>query len=112
MIYRKAFAVDGVSCKCPPWGWMIAVDLYTGEVKWRVSLYAYDASDGRVLAKFDLPAGFHAGPIMFKSKKNSKQYLVVAPGGHSILGSKLGDYIIAYTIPEYGKPDGIRSETA
>ncbi len=63
-------------------------------------LRAYDARTGEVLATFDLPAGLHAGPITYKLTPNGKQYLVVAPGGHVQLGSKLGDYIIAYTLSD------------
>ena len=53
-----------------------------------------------MLAQFALPAGLHAGPITYKLTPNGKQYLVVAPGGHIRLGTKLGDYIIAYTLPD------------
>jgi glucose dehydrogenase len=61
-------------------------------------LWVYDAPTGEVLAKFELPAGLHAGPITYKLAEEGKQFLVVAPGGHRILGSKLGDYIIAYAL--------------
>jgi quinoprotein glucose dehydrogenase len=64
-----------------------------------LKLRAHDAQTGRVLATFDLPAGLHAGPITYKLKPDGKQYLVIAPGGHKGLGSKLGDYILAYTLP-------------
>ncbi|MEW6211108.1 MAG: pyrroloquinoline quinone-dependent dehydrogenase [Acidobacteriota bacterium] len=61
-------------------------------------LRAHDASTGKVLAQFPLPAGLHAGPITYKV--GGKQFLVIAPGGHTGLGSKLGDYVIAYTLPD------------
>ena len=63
-------------------------------------LYIYDTQTGEMLTQFDLPAGLHAGPITYKLRPEGKQYLVVAPGGHTILGSKLGDYVIAYTLPD------------
>jgi quinoprotein glucose dehydrogenase len=63
-------------------------------------LWVYDARTGEVLVTFELPAGLHAGPITYKLTTNGKQYLVIAPGGHAILGSKLGDYVIAYVLPE------------
>ena len=63
-------------------------------------LWAYDGQTGKVLATFELPAGLHAGPISYKLDPDGKQYLVVAPGGHTLLGSRLGDYIIAYTLPD------------
>lgn len=135
MIDRKHFAVNGIPCKCPPWGWLIAVNMSTGITEWKVAsgedtvqkirglvgfcpplltaggvlfhsgtrdqrLYAYDSDNGNVLAKFDLPAGLHAGPITYKINPEGIQYLVIAPGGHSRLGSKLGDYIIAYALPD------------
>ena len=52
---------------------------------------------------FDLPAGLHAGPITYKLRPDSKQYLIIAPGGHVGIGSKLGDYVIAYTLPEHAQ---------
>ena len=61
---------------------------------------AYDADTGEVLRTFDLPAGLHAGPITYRLKPGGRQYLVVAPGGHIGLGSTLGDYVIAYALPE------------
>jgi quinoprotein glucose dehydrogenase len=63
-------------------------------------LYVYNADNGSILTKFKLPAGLHAGPVTFKLRPEGKQYLVVAAGGHSRVGSKLGDYIIAYTSPD------------
>jgi quinoprotein glucose dehydrogenase len=62
-------------------------------------LRAHDTDTGAVLASFDIPAGLHAGPITYKLRPNGKQYLVIAPGGHKRMDSKLGDYIIAYTLP-------------
>ncbi len=64
------------------------------------ALRAHDALTGEVLATFDLPAGLHAGPVTYKLKPNGKQYLVIAPGGHVNLRTKLGDYVIAYTLPD------------
>jgi quinoprotein glucose dehydrogenase len=62
-------------------------------------LRAHDADDGALVATFALPAGLHAGPISYKLRAGGKQFLVVAPGGHIGLGSKLGDHVIAYTLP-------------
>jgi quinoprotein glucose dehydrogenase len=61
-------------------------------------LRAHDSSTGEVMAQFPLPAGLHAGPITYRLAQGRKQFLVIAPGGHIGLGSKLGDYIIAYTL--------------
>ncbi|MBI3247837.1 MAG: pyrroloquinoline quinone-dependent dehydrogenase [Deltaproteobacteria bacterium] len=65
-----------------------------------LKLRAHDSATGAVLATFDLPAGLHAGPITYKLTPEGKQYLVIAPGGHARLGSQLGDYVIAYTLPD------------
>jgi quinoprotein glucose dehydrogenase len=65
-----------------------------------LKLRAHDVTTGKVLATFDIPAGLHAGPITYKLRPDGKQYLVIAPGGHRRLGSKLGDYVIAYTLPD------------
>jgi quinoprotein glucose dehydrogenase len=130
---RRVFGVDGVPCNKPPWGYLVAVDLNRGELRWQVPsgadehgvrgmfsygpplvtagglvfhagsrdlhLRAHDAQSGEVLASFDLPAGLHAGPVTYKLRPDGKQYLVIAPGGHIGLGSKLGDYVIAYALP-------------
>jgi quinoprotein glucose dehydrogenase len=63
-------------------------------------LRAHDTDTGEVVATFDLPAGLHAGPVTYKLRPDGKQYLVIAPGGHVGLGSKLGDYVIAYALPD------------
>ncbi len=60
---------------------------------------AHDVDTGRVISHFALPAGLHAGPVTYKLRSDGKQYLVIAPGGHVGIGSKLGDYVIAYTLP-------------
>lgn len=65
-----------------------------------LKLRAHDAQTGAILATFVLPVGLHAGPISYKLKPDGKQYLVIASGGHQGLGSKLGDAVIAYTLPE------------
>lgn len=63
-------------------------------------LRAHDVRTGQVLAQFALPAGLHAGPITYKLTPSGKQYLVIAPGGHIGLRTELGDYVIAYTLPD------------
>jgi len=71
---------------------------------WEPRLRAHDAETGAVLAGFELPAGLHAGPITYKLRPEGKQFLVIAPGGHfsvgRFAGSKRGDYVIAYTLPD------------
>ncbi len=62
-------------------------------------LRVHDVETGEILARFDLPAGLHAGPISYRVRPDGKQYLVIAPGGHAGLESKQGDYVIAYALP-------------
>jgi quinoprotein glucose dehydrogenase len=131
---RRLFNEDGVPCIAPPWGFLVAVDLGRGEIRWKVPvgedengvrglvnlgpalvtagglvfhagsrdlhLRAHDVRTGEVLARFEVPAGLHGGPMTYKLRPDGKQYLVVAPGGHTRLQSKLGDYVIAYTLPD------------
>jgi quinoprotein glucose dehydrogenase len=66
----------------------------------RPVLRVHDARTGARIATFDLPAGLHAGPISYKLAGDHKQFLVVAAGGHPGVGSPLGDYVIAYTLPD------------
>jgi quinoprotein glucose dehydrogenase len=65
----------------------------------RPVLRVHDVATGERITTFELPAGLHAGPISYKLALDGKQFLVVAPGGHVGIGSPLGDYVIAYTLP-------------
>jgi quinoprotein glucose dehydrogenase len=67
-------------------------------------LRVHDVRTGLRIATFRLPAGLHAGPISYKLAPGGKQFLVVAPGGHAVIGSPIGDAIIAYTLPVVGPP--------
>ena len=60
-------------------------------------LRAFDSDSGRELWKFELPAGAQATPMTFIL--NGKQYIVIAAGGHGKLGTKQGDYVLAFTLP-------------
>jgi quinoprotein glucose dehydrogenase len=65
-----------------------AMDLY---------LRAFDVETGKDLWKYQLPAGGQATPMTYSL--NGKQYLVIAAGGHGKLGTKQGDYVLAFTLP-------------
>jgi quinoprotein glucose dehydrogenase len=78
-----------------------------------LSMRAHDVETGEVLARFELPAGLHGGPITYKLTPDGPQYLVIAPGGHVGLGSKLGDHVIAYTLPPGdAEPDAAAADGA
>lgn len=61
-------------------------------------LRAFDSRTGKELWKYLLPAGGQATPMTYEV--NGKQYLVIAAGGHGRLATKLGDYVIAFSLPE------------
>ncbi len=61
-------------------------------------LRAFDAKTGAELWKGRLPAGGQATPMTYMWK--GKQYVVIAAGGHEKLGSKRGDQLIAFTLPD------------
>jgi quinoprotein glucose dehydrogenase len=66
----------------------------------RPVLRVHDVATGERIATFALPAGLHAGPISYRVREGGKQLLVIAPGGHVGLGSPLGDWVIAYALPD------------
>jgi quinoprotein glucose dehydrogenase len=67
-------------------------------------LRAYDLDTGRELWKARLPAGGQATPITYQV--NGRQFVVIAAGGHGVLGTKAGDYLLAYALdtPEAAPP--------
>ena len=137
---------SGTPCNPPPWGTLVAVDLFSGRTAWDVPLgsvisgdfkrllvrlfrpvlldsgspnlggpiatagglvftaasmdnhlRAFDSDTGRELWKYELPAGGQATPMTYRV--DGRQYLVIAAGGHGKLGTKLGDYVVAFTLP-------------
>ncbi|BCG02904.1 glucose dehydrogenase (plasmid) [Paraburkholderia sp. PGU19] len=60
-------------------------------------LRAYSTDTGEELWRARLPAGGQATPMTYEA--NGKQYVVIAAGGHGSFGTKLGDYVIAYALP-------------
>lgn len=60
-------------------------------------LRAFDSETGKEVWKYELPAGGQATPMTYTLK--GKQYLVIAAGGHGKLGTKQGDYVIAFVLP-------------
>ena len=60
-------------------------------------LRAFDSESGKELWKVELPAGGQATPMTYSV--NGKQYLVICAGGHGKLGTKQGDYVLAFALP-------------
>ncbi len=59
---------------------------------------AFDIHTGKVLWQYQLPAGGQATPMTYSV--NGKQYVVIAAGGHGGLGTKRGDYVMAFALPQ------------
>lgn len=62
-------------------------------------LRIHNAMTGERIRKLELPAGVHGGAISYKLRPGSRQFIVVAAGGHDQLGSPKGDYVIAWALP-------------
>jgi quinoprotein glucose dehydrogenase len=60
-------------------------------------LRAFDVKTGELLWKGQLPAGGQAAPMTYSV--GGKQYVVIAAGGHGKLGTKLGDSLVAFSLP-------------
>ena len=60
-------------------------------------LRAFDSETGKEIWKYQLPAGGQATPMTYSIA--GKQYLVIAAGGHGKLGTKQGDYVLAFALP-------------
>ncbi len=61
-------------------------------------LRAYDLTTGQQLWQARLPAGGQATPMTY-ALENGKQFVVIVAGGHGSVGTKAGDYVIAYSLP-------------
>jgi quinoprotein glucose dehydrogenase len=59
-------------------------------------LRAFNKRSGELLKEFDLPASAQATPMTYFFK--GKQFLVIAAGGHGKLGTKQGDFLIAFSL--------------
>lgn len=59
-------------------------------------LRAFDIGTGAELWRGRLPAGGQATPMTYQS--GGRQYVVIAAGGHGRLGTRRGDYLIAFAL--------------
>lgn len=139
-VYMGPFlSAVGLPCMAPPWGYVAAADLRTGEIIYRHKngtvedmspiplpfkvgvpgiggpiitkggvvflaaavdnyLRAYDLATGKTLWSARLPAGGQSTPMTYL--QDGKQYVVIVAGGHGSVGTKPGDHILAYTLPD------------
>jgi len=63
-------------------------------------LRAFDIESGEELWKGRLPAGGQATPMTYRVEEGGRQFVVIAAGGHSMMGTALGDYVVAFALPE------------
>lgn len=61
-------------------------------------LRAFDVETGEELWKGRLPAGGQATPMSYSFE--GKQYVVIAAGGHGRAETRLGDYLMAFALPD------------
>lgn len=62
-------------------------------------LRAYDLRNGKQLWEGRLPAGAQTTPMTYTGK-DGQQYVLVVAGGHGSLGTRQGDYVVAYRLPK------------
>ena len=62
-------------------------------------LRAFDIETGAELWRGKLPAGGQAMPMTYRLHPGGKQFIVIAAGGHGKIGTKLGDSLVAFTLP-------------
>jgi quinoprotein glucose dehydrogenase len=60
-------------------------------------LRGYDLTTGAELWRARLPAGGQSTPMTYAV--DGKQYVIIVAGGHGSVGTKPGDYVMAFTLP-------------
>ena len=61
-------------------------------------LRAFNFSNGDKLSEARLPAGGQETRMTYEI--NGKQYVVIMTDGHGSFGTKMGDYLVAYALPD------------
>ena len=60
---------------------------------------AFSSETGEKLWQARLPAGGQATPMTYRLRPDSRQFVVIAAGGHGLLETTPGDSVIAYALP-------------
>lgn len=60
-------------------------------------LRAYDLTNGEKLWEARLPAGGQATPMTYTTA-DGRQFVLIVAGGHGSIGTKAGDYVMAWTL--------------
>jgi quinoprotein glucose dehydrogenase len=64
------------------------------------AIYAFDVQTGKQLWRGTLPTSARSTPMTYLSH-DGRQYVVVAAGGHGApIGPPLGDYVVAFALPD------------
>ncbi len=63
-------------------------------------LRAFDVETGEELWRGRLPAGGQATPMTYRVRDGGRQFVVIAAGGHAQMGSRSGDHLVAFALPE------------
>jgi quinoprotein glucose dehydrogenase len=66
-------------------------------------LRAFDVATGEELFTGRLPAGGQATPMSYRGPRG-RQFVVIAAGGHGRGGSRIGDSVVAFALPEASSP--------
>ncbi len=61
---------------------------------------AFATETGKELWKRRLPTSAHATPMTYRLSPTGKQYVVIAAGGHGILGTPPNDALMAFALPD------------
>jgi glucose dehydrogenase len=127
-----------IPCSAPPFGELVAVNVNSGEIVWKVPIgvvdelkakgfgntgtlniggpivtasgllfvgatidsrfRAFESKTGKLLWETRLDASAHSIPMTFMGR-DKRQYVVVAAGGGSFLGSAPGTKVVAFALP-------------
>lgn len=60
---------------------------------------AFDLKTGKLLWQDRLPAGGHAAPMSYYSKRSGRQFIVIPASGHFQMRNGMADYLLAYALP-------------
>jgi glucose dehydrogenase len=129
---------DKIPCSAPPFGELVAVNVNTGDIAWKVPLgfieelkgagfpntgapnlgggistagglvfigatndahfRAFETKTGKLVWDTELDASAHGLPITYQGR-DGRQYVAVAAGGGSYLGSPAGSKLVAFALP-------------
>jgi quinoprotein glucose dehydrogenase len=63
-------------------------------------LRAFATETGEELWRGRLPYSAHATPMTYRLRSDGRQYVVIAAGGHMLMGKPPGDALVAFALPE------------